>query len=90
VASMRLASGIAFTQPCTLLAPMLLPPRHQLGRIVSGHVLCLIAVHGYLPQVTKTSLSLYNTATSTSWTRLSNPIEQDVRLTCIAFDSRYW
>jgi len=89
VDSRRLASGIAFTQPCTLLAPTLLPPRHQLECIVSGHVLCLIAVHGYLPQVTKTFLSLYNTATSTGWTWLSNRSEQDVRLTCVAFDSRY-
>ena len=88
--SIRLASGIAFTQPCTLPAPTLLPPRLQLGRIVSGHVLCLIAIHGYLPQVTKTSLSLHNTATSTGWTCLLNHIEQDLRLRCIAVDSRYW
>jgi len=89
VDSMRLVR-YRFTQPCTLLASTLLPPRLQLGRIVSGHVLCLIAVHGYPPQVTKTSLSLCNTATSTGWTRLSSHIEQDVRLACIAFESHYW
>ena len=43
--SMWLASGISFTQPCTLLAPTLLPPGLQLGRIESGHVLCHVVVH---------------------------------------------